>query len=102
MAQHGFGSRHAVGRQLHDEGQALALDEEAAEELGHQHGHNHAQQVESHEHEGRPLAEEGRDEYHIDGDARRAAHHGDDEHGEQARLAVLNGACGHDGRHVAA
>ena len=43
VAEHCFGGGHAVGRQLHDKGQALAFDKEAAEQFGHQHGHYHAQ-----------------------------------------------------------
>ena len=101
VAQDGLGGGHTVGRQLHDERQALALDDEAAEELGQEDGHDEAEEVEAHEDIGGIVAEEGGDQDDIDRDARGARHHGDDEHGEQAAAAVLDGAGGHDGGNVA-
>ena len=48
---------------------------------------------------GRRPAQDHEDVY---GQAAGAGHHGDDEHGDQAALVVLYGACGHDGGYVAA
>ena len=45
--------------------------------------------------------EEGKSEDGVDRETSRARHEGQCDHGEQATLAVFNGACRHDGRHVA-
>ena len=66
VAPDGFGGGPAVGRQLHDEGGVLALDDEAREEAGDEDGHEDADGVERDHHPGAPLGrEEGAHDHYI-------------------------------------
>ena len=81
VAEDGLGGRDAVGRELHDEGQVVVLDE-AAHHLGRDDGHDDAEGVKAEEHERAVAREEGPGHEDVHGQAAGAGHHGDDEHGD--------------------
>ncbi len=99
-------SGHAVLRQLQNERRLAGLEDGAFEQVGGGHGGDEAGQVEA-EHGERLQAEEsvqesatrdeGRDEQHVDGQARGAGHEGGDQDSGDAVASVLNGASRHDG-----
>ena len=103
MAAYSLDRRHAVWRQLHDEGRVLALHDEGREDLADEDGHDDADGIEGDHHPRAVLQGEERARDHdVDGQACRAGHEGQYHHRDEARAATLYGAGGHDGRHIAA
>ena len=97
---------HAVLRQFEDEGRFAGFEDGAFEQPGGGHGADKAGQIEAEHDDGAQAEEavevgdvgdEGGDEQHVDGQARRAGHEGRDEDGGEAVALVLDGARGHDG-----
>ena len=68
----GHEAREAVGRQLHDEGYGLALEEETVEYEGHDDAHDDAREVEGYHEEGGVVREEVCAEEGVDGQLGRA------------------------------
>jgi len=101
VAQDGFAGGHTVGGQFHYEGCIVALHQQAAEEACHENGQQDACCIDAEQHGAGILVEEGSDEQQVDGQAGTARHQRIDEHGDEAALAVLDGASGHDGGHIA-
>ncbi len=97
---------HAVLRQFKNEGRFVGLEDGAFEQPGGSHGADEAGNVKRQHDDGAQAEEsveksdvgdEGGDQKHVNGQARRAGHEGSDEDGGEAVAAVFDGARGHDG-----
>ena len=103
VSAYSFPGREAVGWQLHDERRVLALDDEAGEYAAQYDGKQDADEIERHHDERAILqGEEGSYHHDVDRQTRRTAHQRQDEHGDESRAMALDGACRHDGWHIAA
>ena len=103
MPANGLGRGEPVWRQFHDEWRVFAFYQPSAEHAAHDYGHGNAYGIEGYHDEALVAhCEECAGDHYVDGQARRTAHHRQDEHGDKARTAALDGARGHDGRHIAA
>ena len=103
MPEDGLGRRETVWRQLHNKRRVVALDDPAAQDACHDDCQEDADGIERHHDEALVAhGEEGCGYHDVYGQSCRAGHHGQHEHGDESRAASLDGACGHDGRHVAA
>ena len=79
----------------------FAAANEETQQIGREQRHEDAAAVEQEEHQGGMVGEESEGEDGVDRQSGGARHEGQGDHREQAALAVLDGAGGHDGRHVA-
>ena len=79
----------------------FAAANEETQQIGREQRHEDAAAVEQEEHQGGVVGEEGQREDRVDRETGGARHEGQGDHREQATLAVLDGAGGHDGRYVA-
>ena len=94
--------RQAIGRQFHHKREVAAAEEQPLEEPRHHHGQHYARQIDAEDDGAGMLREERSAEKQVDRQARAARHQRVDQHGEHPVVAVLDGARGHDGGHVAA
>ena len=102
VAHHRFGRRKSVGGQFHHERTGLTFYHESVEQLRHQHTHHDSDEIDGKQGQGLMFWEERADDDDIDRQTCRTRHQRYDEHGQQSRLTVLDGTCGHDGRYVTA
>ena len=76
----------------------FAAANEETQQIGREQRHEDAAAVEQEEHQGGMVGEESEGEDGVDRQSGGARHEGQGDHREQAALAVLDGAGGHDGR----
>ena len=91
-----FGAGQPVVGKLHDEGGRLALEEGALIEVGDEHRHKYAQEVQARHDEAALAREEGADEEGVDGELGGAAHKGGQQDGHLPIPFAGQGASGHD------
>ena len=102
VAHHTLRHRAPIRRDLHHEMALFVSANEVTQQPSREQGHENAAAVERKEHPRGLMREEGQREHRVDRESRGARHERQGDHREQSALSVLNGACGHDGRHVAA
>ena len=99
VAPDGLARRDPVRRELHHEREVVVLHE-MLQRLRAQDGEDHAQQVDAKERRRRAVREERPREEDEDRQPARAGHERDDGDGDEAGLAALDRARGHDGRNI--
>ena len=102
VAADGLPCRETIGRQLHDERSVLALEHKLGENLAHDDGHDDAREIQQHHYQRLVFHGEECAYYHdVDRYAGLATHKRQYEHRYQSAATALDGACCHDGRHIA-
>ena len=101
MDRNGLGSRHTIGRHLHDVGGLIVHGEDLGEKEGRQHPDQDPQEVNGEEcHPGMP-GEKRPHQQEIDREPCATAHEGRHQDRDQARLLALNRSCSHNRRDTA-
>ena len=95
MHEHAKQSGQAIGRQFHDEGGRLALDDSGTQQAGHQQGKDPAGQHDQHHHRRSLITKEGRSQQQEHGQLGPAAHVRQGQQGRQFFLGTAQGARGH-------
>ena len=95
MHEHAEQGGQAVGRQFHDKGGRLALDDGGAQQTGHQQGEDPAGQHDQHHHRRGLVAKEGRGQQQEHGQLGAAAHVRQGQQGRQLFFGAAQGTRGH-------